>query len=321
MSLLRDLEHFALNVQKGASHEVLISQLASIRGGLEHISTIDFDGPQERRNLDSHAGMALGTAWAATCLEDWFRTIQFVSGILQAIEEKLVNAQHPIRILYAGTGPYATLMLPALTIYTSDQIQCTLIEYNPESFRHMRSIVHDLGLESRVQSFVHADAITYEPLLDIDILVSETMQAGLMEETQVPIALHLSQYLASDGIMIPESITVSAALISRMEGPEKKSGLQEQPLLELTKTFCLKTKIPSNTALLLQKTCVFEPSEDYSRLALTTRINIFGNHRIDEHLSGLTIPLILHEFRTFEKVEVHFWYELEPKTGFQFEIK
>ncbi|GAB5417294.1 MAG: hypothetical protein Crog4KO_28760 [Crocinitomicaceae bacterium] len=321
MNIPVELKKFALNLQNGTAQDALIRQLESIRLGLESISTIDLGGEQERSNLDSHAGMALGTTWAASCLEDSVRTIQFVSGILQAIDEKLANTDRALHILYAGTGPYATLMLPALAGYTSDQIQCTLLEYNPESFRYMKKVIHDLGLESRVPSFVNADATSFEPKRGIDILISETMQAGLMVETQVPIALHLSQFLHSDGVMIPEAITVSAGLTSKIENTGKEGYSQLQPLLELNKRFCDDTEMPSGGNPLITQTCVFEPNEYYPRLTLFTRIAVFGKYYIDDYLSGLTIPLILHEFRTFEKVEVHFRYELEPKTGFRFEIR
>ena len=82
-----------------------------------------------RNDVYGETGMALGTLWAALCVDDMIRTKMFVKGLIEAVEDIMKKKEGPVHILYAGTGPFATLILPTLASYTSDQVQCTLFGY------------------------------------------------------------------------------------------------------------------------------------------------------------------------------------------------
>lgn len=55
---------------------------------------------------------AISPSAAAHCLLEMKRTAVFLRGIHQAVFQKLNNgADNPVHILYAGTGPYGTLVI------------------------------------------------------------------------------------------------------------------------------------------------------------------------------------------------------------------
>ena len=67
------------------------------------VSSLEFEDDALRNDIHSENGMALGTAWAAMCLDDGMRTKMFVKGLIEAVETKLNESKKPVHILYAGT--------------------------------------------------------------------------------------------------------------------------------------------------------------------------------------------------------------------------
>jgi hypothetical protein len=76
------------------------------------------------RKNKTPAGLAIDTRSAALCIFDMMRTRKFLLGIRDAIDEKLrIDPGQPVTILYAGTGPFATLLTPLITVFRPDQLQ------------------------------------------------------------------------------------------------------------------------------------------------------------------------------------------------------
>jgi len=159
---------------------------------LEGFCNQDMDIEEGRNDIMFDNGKALGTFWAALCLDDMMRTRQFIRGINEAIKEK-INTQKPIHILYAGTGPFATLILPFIFRYSKQQIKYTFLEINPFSFKILQNLISKLGLEDYDITLLKADATKYkiDSENEPDIIISETMQNALAKEQQVPIFLNL----------------------------------------------------------------------------------------------------------------------------------
>ena len=172
--------------------------------------------PSEHKETLLEHGVALSPEGAARCLLEPYRTSHFLQGIHQAIKDHLSKFSHPIHILYAGTGPFGSLLIPLLPLFNHKKIQVTLLDYHEESLESVKRIVKAFHLENYIKSYTQADATIYQhPKNDpIHIIISETMTAGLEKEMQVPITLNLAPQLIDNGCFIPEEITVNALLIN-----------------------------------------------------------------------------------------------------------
>lgn len=47
---------------------------------------------------------------AVKCLKETLRSQKFIQGVKRAIEDRLNSNNENIHVLYAGTGPYVTLL-------------------------------------------------------------------------------------------------------------------------------------------------------------------------------------------------------------------
>jgi tRNA G37 N-methylase Trm5 len=118
---------------------------------------------QEVYKLDLHLenGKAIGLRWAASCVDDMMRTKKFIKELMEDVQNRIAQKPAPIHILYAGTGPFAILILPVLACYSPAEIQVTLMEINKESFEGVKKCFNQLQLETYVKEYIHEDATTY----------------------------------------------------------------------------------------------------------------------------------------------------------------
>jgi len=186
------------------------------------ITGIDFT---KWSDADIHlpSGKAISAEGAAHCLLEFKRTAIFLRGIKQAIDSKVDSNKRQVKILYAGCGPYATLITPLLPYYSADRINVTLLDVNSVSLNSAEKLINEFGLGDYIDQFVLDDAATYKVDRLYDIVISETMQAGLKNEPQVAITQNLIPQCNADAIFIPEQITIDAYL--------RKRGIWEEDLL------------------------------------------------------------------------------------------
>lgn len=272
---------------------------------LMELTFLDLDGEQERTNLGLEKGIALGPAWAALCLDDFLRTKRFINGIYQAVKQLRQSVRdRSIHMLYAGTGPYATLILPLTQFFTPDEIQFTLLEINPISFQNLEKVIRNLGIEDYVREVKPADATQYlipedEP---VDIILSETMQAGLRKEAQVPIFQHLSSQPGARGaILIPERIELFLGVFV--------SGMSTSNSLNRTLKFDSYFRLDRHEITRLNQSASEEDygiseikipdslDTTYDKLAIFTEIDIFKDQQLRFNESGLTVPLLVRDLR------------------------
>ncbi len=322
---MKELLKKTLQVFESGDNAEIFNQLKDLKQKLEQVSGIQADGENERMNIATDTGMALGTTWAAACLDDLKRTSVFTRGLIQSIKDKLESGVRPVQVLYAGTGPYATLILPALAHFSPEEVQCTLLEINPISFDLMQHVISECGFEEHVQAFVNGDACSYTPDVPADILLTETMQSALAEELQVPITLNLLPQMKPDATLIPEKIIVFAGLrnMSRyMENPEATEHhcRQISPLFEISKEAIPTYNGEPLSEILHARTVNITPdtSGQFDQLVLLTDIRVYGDERILTNQSGLTVPLLLHEFRDDRPVKIHFAYRIASGIGFDY---
>ncbi len=165
---------------------------------------------------------ALESTKASACLLDTERTSAFIEVLLARLKEldaktesspespEFPESSESFEVVDAGCGPIPIFGLVAAI--RSKKAQITCLELNPASAQIASEIIKNLGLENRVK-VLHIDAIKYEHPKKIDLLISETMYTGLMNEPQIQIMRNLCPQLGKEGTVIPREISVEAGLI------------------------------------------------------------------------------------------------------------
>ncbi|WP_343586422.1 hypothetical protein [Flavobacterium sp.] len=159
-------------------------------------------------------GIALSSSGAADCVDDYIRTVSFIKGIYKAMTKFLDDPlEKKINIVYAGCGPYATLILPLLPLFDKGRISAILIDINASSLESVQNLIPVIGLEKYDLQMIEANAITYKIPKDfnVDLAVSETMHYALTSEPQVAISRNIIKQLSSQAIFIPQEIRIDLA--------------------------------------------------------------------------------------------------------------
>jgi len=177
--------------------------------------------PSDQIELQLQGGIALSFDHAADCLQDRLRTARFIKGVYQAIQELMLRfPDQKINVLYAGCGPFATILLPVLPLFKVDQLQVTLIDIHFESVKFVKELFLTLNLSSFAESIAVQDAISYRHSSpDLHMVITETMFHALLTEPQVAITANLAPQLAEGGIFIPEEVSVEVQVTSFAREP------------------------------------------------------------------------------------------------------
>lgn len=267
---------------------------------LTQVSAQNMDITAGRSDIAFNNGRALGTFWAALCVDDLIRTRQFIRGIDKAIKDK-INEKKPLHILYAGTGPFATLALPFIFRYSKHDIKYTFLEINPFSFEILEHVISTLGLEAYDIKLVKDDATKYRIDLNDkpDIIISETMQNALENEQQVSIYLNLMNQVNYKSIFIPQKIELFLGLKKAGIPTEELQGkhfLKEKKVFEVSKEAMLPLHKSGRLAgedvsFEMRKTIIEkEKLEGCNQLLLITEIQVYKDEIIGLNQSGLTTP-------------------------------
>jgi hypothetical protein len=266
------------------------------------------------------SGKAISPTGAAHCLIEMARTSKFLQGIRKAVLQLRSEFNHePIRILYAGCGPYATLVTPLTSIFSPSEITFDILDINEISLGAVKKMYSELGLLAYVNNFIKADAATYQiPANEKPhLIISETMNAGLKTEPQVEIMLNLMPQLMEGGIFIPEKIAVDAYLLdpgkeqaSFFVGGETPERLFLGNIYTIGQTNCVKHP----------PTIVKIPKEinGNDQLSMLTEITVFGNEQLHIYDCSLTLPQKICKIDDDLKgKDVQFSYIHGPKPHFE----
>ena len=287
------------------------SALKEYKQLLFRISNEDINNVEHRNNVQLENGVAIGTLWAANCLDDLVRTYKFIRGIEVAIQEK-IHQKDSLHILYAGTGPFASLMLPFILRYADLNITYTLLEVNPLSFEVLKSTIKKLGFETNNINFINQDATKYQfpKNFSPDIIVSETMQRALDSEQQVSVFYNLMKQSNSDTVFIPEKITLA---IGTSSSENIKPYIQQKYYREHHKVFEVSKKAMNSNDWLFEKTSnklgftekhtVLKEEElsTASEIVVMTDITIYKNEKLIINESGLTVPKYIKDVSNNKK--------------------
>ncbi len=309
---------------------------------LEEYKSMLLDASAIKINQENHQqhillehGIAIGLSWAASCLDDHIRTWKFIRGAKQAIDQKLAEGIQPVHLVYAGTGPFATLAFPLLAHFSSDELRVLIIDVNAESVKNVEQLIQHFDFKESVEGIHCTDATIFTlpsletPILpnsrkwqnpSFDILLSETMQHALQAELQVPICANLLHQMSEKAILIPESIdldVISLRLESGQFIPVEKIGA----LMKVNAEF-LRTQYPITKGWTFQKHFDLSNVErkPNSFIGIDTTIRVFGNNKIHQNESGLTVPKILRDVPEISRNQLTARYTISPEVGVELEI-
>ncbi|MBE8719261.1 SAM-dependent methyltransferase [Sphingobacterium pedocola] len=269
-----------------------------------------------RTHLSTKSGNAIGPLWAALCIKEVFRTQRFIQATHQAIQDKLAQKEGPIQIIYAGTGPFATLALPLMSYYTSTEVQFTLLEINQISFDKMEQTINLFGFEDYVNTAICADASTWHVPADLsaDIVLSETMYNGLYKEPQVGVMLNFATQTDNSCIFIPEEIKVD--LVSKPLQVERVNHLDT--LITFNRAF-MNSLIQQSTHRLWEFPIhrIPLPALAQEKLYLATEITIYRDFTLKINDSSLNLLRRFHIPLPTEGSEIVVQYQIKEIPAFE----
>lgn len=293
--------------------------LAEFKFLLEKVSGLNQEAPINSENIMLPTGKAIGPKWAGMCLEDIPRTHKFIKGIYGAVQKVLnENPTKPATIIYAGTGPFAPLVLPLLSLFKPSELQLILLEVNSVSIQSLKRIIKGFDAYPYIKAIYHCDAANFilPSEFEADILLVECMQHGLVREPQVGITYNLLPQMKSEAILIPEEISLHVALVDMDKKAEyfsiENNKAERNYYINSEAVFTL------NKAEVLQHHSVFK-NEDYTFpeeeryfskeqlethdfITISTEITIFQNLSLLIDESGLTAPMLLADLNHDQKV-------------------
>ncbi|HEX6718569.1 MAG TPA: hypothetical protein VF088_15790 [Pyrinomonadaceae bacterium] len=269
-------------------------------------------------------GEAISPINAARCASDAARTSKFSRGIYAALveaQQRFPNSA--IEILYAGCGPFATLVMPLATQFKADQIQITLLDIHARSLESAQHVVETLRLTDYIRDYIQSDAASYVHPRPLHMVITETMQKALSKEPQVAITINLAPQLCRGGIFIPERVTIDAYLCDPHEEyivGSRSDRIKLGNVFELTAEKAIEVitsgNLSAGTIDLPKK--IAEPQ----KLMLATTITVFDGIVIDEYESGLTHPSWFHDFSGAKGGDrIEFTYRFENSPGFKWQIR
>lgn len=265
-------------------------------------------------------GKAISPKQAAHCILEFKRTTQFLRGVYSAINElKKRFPEERLDIVYAGCGPFGTLIAPLLTLFEPTELGITFIDFHARSLESLRDCLQKSGLEAFADNFVQTDATHYRHPKSPHLVLTETMQAALEKETQTAVTRNLAPQLIANGVFIPQKITVEACLTNLHN--ETFEPEAEKDRIYLGKLLTLDAESLRVAELDLRPVEIEIPAVETSKLdfVLMTKVFVFEDFILRERESSITNPVLLRDLQTVqggEKLEFRYISDNNPRFEF-----
>ena len=280
-------------------------------------------------------GIALSSFDAAVCINDYLRTARFIKGIYKAIKEliKRFPAQK-INILYAGCGPYATLLLPLLPLFNKRALQIMLIDINEHSIASVKKNIALLNLEDYIIDTIIGDAVSYKKPASwpLHLVVAEAMFEALIREPQVRVTANLAPQIEKNGLLIPQEIIIDLACAFFSKQPYYKTNdlnnikniLPEyykiDTLFTLDKSSHFAEQI-ENSIYRFESTSYKKPADmqHYPDICIFTYVRVFKDILLDTGESLITNPHCITAITNLNKPDFKLTYDFKdiPKWNYQ----
>ena len=290
------------------------------------------------------SGVAINPQAAAHCAHDYQRSVVFIRGVYAAICALRVRfADTPLEILYAGCGPFATLLLPLLGKFSPGDLKITLLDIHQNSLDSAELILEKTGFGDHEVNIVQGDACLYKHPHKLHLIVAETMQKSLEQEPQFAVTANLGPQIFSEGVFIPQRIDVNFALADleneklfyNNSAKRNSTSLANSPTRYPIATLCSLSADnafaqrqaaqhnPHTNMLELPSIIVEVPlidSIDRLNAALFTRIIVYERYCLEDYAAEITLPLRCYELEPLsggEQYTVSYQLGTYPKFNFE----
>ena len=297
----------------------LVGETVQLRQLVERHSRLSMDRQEGLRDGESFlpSGWAISPVQAGLCAREPYRSAAFIQGLAQAVRERL-DAARPVRVLYAGCGPFALLALPAMAVLDASQVRFSILDVHAETLAYARELIGELGLAAHVAEYLCADAAAYRIPAGAmpDVIVSETMNTALGKEPQVAILRNLHAQ-APSAALLPAAVSVHLGLDRRApDAPCTDWG----PIFTLDAEAMRAWRHEQGDSLPAASLRLPDVLEQAPRLL--TRIRVHGDIVLGDHECSLNLPLALPGKPALAGGSVlDFHYRLGGQPGLAFRLR
>ena len=307
----------------------LIPEAAALRELFERRTHFRIDHGRDIAEGETRfdSGLAISPTLAAMCIREPFRTLAFIRGLNEAISDAMCP-NRPVRVLYAGCGPYALLAVPLMTVFSREQVKFTLLDIHPESLDSALALIDSFGLAHHLDGSHCADATRYQIPSDKkpDVIVSETMAVCLRNEPQVTIARRLLAQ-APDARMVPQSVSVEVCVLNWSmehvvmpadyagEIPQsKRDRVYLGKIFELDAANISRWEGMEGDRIPAGRVRIPASLDSRYRPYLLTRIVVYGQNHLQDYDCSLTIPQRLQgKVQGGENLQFHYQLGKNPR--------
>ena len=298
---------------------MLTGEAQQLRRMVERHSSLSIDATRHMTEGESILpnGSAISPVQAALCAREPLRSAAFIQGLALAVTQRL-HEDRPVRVLYAGCGPYALLALPLMALFSPHQLHFSIIEVHQDALAAARALIDKLGFTGHVSDFICTDAATYRIPAGAtpDVIVSETMNTALGKEPQVAIMRQLAAQ-APGAALVPAAVTVHLGL-ARRSPAERCIDLGVVFTLDAASMLAWQREKGSH----LPGASIRLPEVLDQPPRLLTRIRVHGDIVLGDYDCSLNLPLALPGKPSLEPGSVlHFYYRLGSEPGLAFHVK
>ena len=270
----------------------LIGEMERLRRLAERHCGLSMEGPERLTEGESFlaSGWAISPMQAALCAREPLRSAAFMRALVLAVTQRL-REDRPVRVLYAGCGPFALLALPAMALLDAGQVQFTLMDVHAQTLDYARGLVGQLGQADHVCAFLCADAAVYRIPADAmpQVIISETMNAALGKEPQVAILRNL-HVQAPAAALLPSAVSVHLGLPRRAPG---EACVEWGSVFALNAQTIMAWQGEAEESGSLPGASIRLPSVLAQAPRLLTRIRVYGDVLLGDYDCSLNLPLPL----------------------------